>query len=56
MRLLSCDRTFTADFIERVSERVAGGEFAVQIEIQVVGQGMTDQYRFSPPQKLDAAG
>jgi hypothetical protein len=50
-RLLACDRTFTADFIERASERVASGEFAVQIEVQVVGQGMTDQYRFSPPGK-----
>jgi hypothetical protein len=55
-RLLSCDRTFTADFIERVQERIASGEFAVPVEIQVVGQGTTDQYRFSPPQKLDSAG
>jgi hypothetical protein len=53
MRLLSCDRTFTVDFIERVSERVASGEFAVPVEIQVVGQGITDQYRFSPPGELN---
>jgi len=48
-RLLPWNSEFTADFVEKVLNRVESGEVGAPVEIQVSGQGQTAQYRFSPP-------
>lgn len=53
-RLLRCDSEFTAGFVEKVLNRMERGEVGASVEIQVTGQGLPAQYRFSPPQKSKA--
>lgn len=49
VRLLRCDVALTARLLERVRERVACGEIAVPVEMQVSARGESHLHLFSPP-------
>ena len=52
VRVICCDQGFKASFIGKARAQVECGEIAVQVEIQVSGDGISEKHRLSPPGNL----
>ncbi|MDE3186662.1 MAG: hypothetical protein KGM96_03955 [Acidobacteriota bacterium] len=49
VRLLRCDEKLAANLLQQVRERVASGEIAVPVEMQIISGGESHLHLFSPP-------
>ena len=52
VRLLRCDEALAAILLQQVRERVASGEIAVPVEMQITSGGESHLHLFSPPARV----